>query len=636
MNITPTTANAWVQAGFQAQQQGDAASAEAAYQQALRLQPEHPAALQLLGGLARQRGENVPAEALLRRSLAADARQPHVWNNLGNLLLAGGRGEEALACYERAIALQAAYPDAHYNHARALHAAARLPEAAASLNRALGHAPQPTIAMLQLHAQIEGDLGHVDSALRTLEKALSAAPDHLGLLHNRAVLLQRGHRHAEALALHDRAAALGLDAADAHYNRGNTLQSLGRHEEALQAYRAALARDGGHLLAHFDLARLRWRLGDENFDADIRAELRAELHTEPHPAPHAELHAELRTDQAQDRAPPALTGIHAHLLWRAERFDEAAAAYRHALQALPRAAGMHDGLGRCLMRLGEVEASLAAHAQAVALAPGDGELHANHAASLLQAGRPEAALAAAEAACLLAPQHQQAQALRVLAWRLLGDKRANWADDPQRLVQAYDLVTPPGFASMAAFNAALAEELRRLHHDRRAPIDQTLRGGTQTVGTLFDQGHPLVDALKARIAEAVARHIAALPDDTSHPFLARRGAAAAGWQFTDSWSSRLQSQGFHTDHVHPHGWLSSAYYVTVPEVCADTTARQGWLRFGRPDLPLPGIDLDSLVQRELQPQPGRLVLFPSMAWHGTRPFDSTAERLTVAFDVMPT
>ena len=612
MNTKPSTANAWAQAGFQAQQQGDAASAEAAYQQALRLQPEHPAALQLLGGLARQRGDNVKAEALLRRSLAADARQPHVWNNLGNLLLGIDRSDEALACYQRAIALHPAYPDAHYNEARALHAAARLPEAAASLNRALSHAPQPTLSMLQLHAQIEGDLGHVDSALRTLEKALSVAPDHLGLLHNRAVLLQRRHRHEEALAAHDRAAALGLDAADAHYNRGNTLQSLGRHEEALQAYRAALSRDHGHVLAHFDLARLRWRLGDEQFDAEMRAE------------------------QAQGKAPPALAGVHAHLLWRAERFGDAAAAYRQALKALPRAAALHDGLGRCLMRLGDAEAGLAAHTQALALAPEDGELHANHAASLLQAGQHQAALHAAEAACLHAPQHQQAQALRVLAWRLLGDARATWADDPQRLVQAYDLEPPPGFSSMAAFNAALAEELRRLHQDRQAPIDQTLRGGTQTVGKLFEQGHPLVNALKTRISETVARHIAALPEDTSHPFLSRRAAAAAGWQFTDSWSSRLQRQGFHTDHVHPHGWLSSAYYVTVPEVCADTTAREGWLRFGRPDLPLPDIHVDNLVQRELQPMPGRLVLFPSMAWHGTRPFNSNAERLTVAFDVMPT
>ena len=612
MNAPPLTALAWVQAGFQAQQQGKTADAEAAYQQALRLRPEHPAALQLLGGLARQRGDTAAAEALLRRSLAADDAQAHVWNNLGNLLLARTRADEALASYDRALALQALYTDAHYNRARALHQLARLPEAAASLNQALALAPQPTLGMLQLHAQIEGDLGHVDSALRTLERALAVAPDHPRLLHNRAVLLQRSYRHAEALALHERAAALGLDAADAHYNRGNTLQSLGRPADAAAAYRAALARDGQHALALFDLARLRWRLGEPDFDADLRAA------------------------QAQPDAAPKLAGLNAHLLWRAERHADAAQAYRRALAALPRAAGMHDGLARCLVHLGQLREGLAAHAQALALAPDDAELHTHHAASLLVAGRLEAALVAAESACTRAPQHQHAQALRALAWRLLGDPRAAWADNPQRLVQACDLAPPSGFDSMAAFNTALAAELQGLHGDHQAPVDQTLRGGTQTLGNIFDQGHPLVDALKTRIADAVGRYIADLPDDAMHPFLARRGQAMAGWRFTDSWSSRLRSRGFHTDHVHPHGWISSAYYVSVPPICADVSSRQGWLRFGRPDLPLPGADLDSLVQREVQPVPGRLVLFPSMAWHGTRPFEDAAERMTIAFDVMPT
>jgi len=36
--------------------------------------------------------------------------------------------------------------------------------------------------------------------------------------------------------------------------------------------------------------------------------------------------------------------------------------------------------------------------------------------------------------------------------------------------------------------------------------------------------------------------------------------------------------------------------------------------------------------RTIEPKPGRLVLFPSTMWHGTRPFDA-GERLTVAFDV---
>jgi tetratricopeptide (TPR) repeat protein len=518
MNANPTTASAWVQAGFQAQQQGDAERAERAYQQALQLHAEHPAALQLLGGLLRRRGDTVQAEALLRRSLAADASQAHVWNNLGNLLLASARADEALVCYDRALALQPAYADAHYNRARALHALARLPEAAASLNQALEAAPQPTLAMLQLHAQIEGDSGLVDSALRTLDKALTVAPKHLGLLHNRAVLLQRQQRHAEALAAHEHAAALGLDAADAHYNRGNTLQSLGRPADAAAAYRQALARDGGHALALFDLARLRWRQGEADFDAELRAA------------------------QNNGQAAPALSGLHAHLLWRAERYADAAKAYRSALAALPQAPGLHDGLARCLVRLGALEEGLAAHRQALSLAPDDAELHSHHAASLLVAGRPDAALAAAEAACLRAPLHQHAQALRVLAWRLLGDARAEWAagaDGARGLVQFFDLKAPPGFADMASFNSALAAELRALHGDHQAPIDQTLRGGTQTLGNIFDQGHPLVDALKARITEAVGRYIANLPEDATHPFLARRVPAAPGaattWRYTDSW-----------------------------------------------------------------------------------------------------
>jgi hypothetical protein len=36
--------------------------------------------------------------------------------------------------------------------------------------------------------------------------------------------------------------------------------------------------------------------------------------------------------------------------------------------------------------------------------------------------------------------------------------------------------------------------------------------------------------------------------------------------------------------------------------------------------------------RLVEPKQGRLVLFPSTMWHGTRPFDA-GERLTVAFDV---
>lgn len=611
-----TGVHAWLQAGLRAQRAGDLKEARTAYLQILQQAPGHPDACQLLGLLARREGDDLAAEQWLRRSLAARDEQPHVWNNLGNLLLASSRVDEALHAYGRALQLQPNYSDALYNRARALRAAGRLVEAAASLDAAMAQAAGPAVAMLQLRAEIEADAGHLAAGLTTLEQALKLAPDRSALWHNRAVLLQRCHRHAESLAAHERAAALGLDAADAHYNLGNTLQSLGRMVQAEAAYRAALLRQPQHLLALLDLARLRWRQAAPDFDAELRLAVAANPDS------------------------PDIARLLGSLLWRAQRYGEALQVYQQAVSRAPGDAVLQDGLGRCLVRLGQTHSGLAAHQLAVRLAPDDAELHTHHATSLLGSGRTDDALRAADTACRLAPLHQHAQALRMLAWRLLGDASAAALGDPGQLVRVLDLPAPAGWPDMVRFNEALAGALRHLHGaDRQAPVDQTLRGGTQTMGDLFAQGHVLVDQLKTCIAEAVTATIAQWPlaeaADPAHPFLARRPADPAAWRFTSAWSSRLTQHGFHTDHVHPQGWMSSAYYVQVPEAVQDTRRQQGWLRFGVPDFPLPAVDRESLVQRVEQPAPGRLVLFPSMMWHGTTPFDEDAERITIAFDLLP-
>jgi hypothetical protein len=77
------------------------------------------------------------------------------------------------------------------------------------------------------------------------------------------------------------------------------------------------------------------------------------------------------------------------------------------------------------------------------------------------------------------------------------------------------------------------------------------------------------------------------------------------------------------------GWLSSAYYVQVPpSVTGDS--RDGWIKFGEPDL-----DLEQKPEHFVQPVAGRLVLFPSYMWHGTVPFKGREARLTLPFDVVP-
>jgi hypothetical protein len=183
---------------------------------------------------------------------------------------------------------------------------------------------------------------------------------------------------------------------------------------------------------------------------------------------------------------------------------------------------------------------------------------------------------------------------------------------------------------MQSFNAELNGELDRLHPETREFINQSLRGGTQTPEHLFPTGLPLVTRLKQRIDEAVARYIADLGEDPAHPLLSRR---ARDFRYAGSWSSRLRDCGFHVNHIHHEGWISSCYYVAVPEAVKDESAKQGWIKFGEPALE---IALKNPVRRTIQPVPGKLILFPSYMWHGTVPFRDKAARTTIAFDVVPT
>ncbi len=79
----------------------------------------------------------------------------------------------------------------------------------------------------------------------------------------------------------------------------------------------------------------------------------------------------------------------------------------------------------------------------------------------------------------------------------------------------------------------------------------------------------------------MARYIAELGEDPAHPLLSRR---ARDFRYAGSWSSRLRDCGFHVNHIHHEGWISSCYYVALPDAVKDESARQGWIKFGEPAL----------------------------------------------------
>jgi tetratricopeptide (TPR) repeat protein len=239
---------------------------------------------------------------------------------------------------------------------------------------------------------------------------------------------------------------------------------------------------------------------------------------------------------------------------------------------------------------------------------------------LLRSGRTQQTLPIIDGE-LVGPAAAHMWPYAALAWRLLGDPRWNWLFSCGELIRSFDLsddLPPLG---------RLAEVLRSIHSAKGEYLDQSVRGGTQTDGPLFCRVEPEIRALRSAIVDAVERYVAELAaPDVGHPLLSQRRDRRV--RFAGSWSVWLREKGFHTSHVHPQGWLSSALYVDLPPKSGDEP-NAGWLQLGQPKPEL-NLQLDPL--QLVEPEPGRLVLFPSWMWHGTLPFPA-GERLTVAFDV---
>jgi tetratricopeptide (TPR) repeat protein len=210
-------------------------------------------------------------------------------------------------------------------------------------------------------------------------------------------------------------------------------------------------------------------------------------------------------------------------------------------------------------------------------------------------------------------------ALQSLSWRLLDDEHEQWLNPENVRAGVLDIGFPGD-------EAELAELLRALHVARHHPGGQSLRGGTQTRGGLFNRKEPILIELKDHILAAVENFWRGLPTASDrHPLLRHVGQRP---EFCGSWSVRLTKSGFHVSHIHPAGLLSSAFYISLPPSLGGTE-KAGWLEIGSAPAEL---DLPLAPYAIVEPKPGRLVLFPSYLFHGTRPFGD-GERLTVAFDI---
>lgn len=598
------TSNVLQQAAF-ALQSGDWSQAERLCDGVMEVEPRNLVALHLCGVARWQAGDLEAAHSLIQESLVLAPAQPHAWQNLARILEARGDPAGAIDAYRRALEQDDAMADAWLGLGIAQAETGLFEAAVQTLERARAISPSDvrcSFALGQAYRELERHRDAVDC----YRQALQIEPRNVQLLQNLGIALKAEGRSAEALGCYEQALALDSRVPELHRNRGNALYELGRLTEALASYQRALELRPDALDVHETLNAICWQHG-----------LHEQYLTSYEPAIQA-------VPQSL-----ALRVQYAAALRQAGRCEDSEAVLRCAMDQLGSSPAAHRALGRALAGQGRLAEAIARYEEAISADPHDADCRQDLAKMLIVLERYDEALQHIERALERAPLDQALIACRGLCWRLLGDPREAVLNDYQTFVQAYPLPIPTGFADMDQFNRALNDALDTLHRTQEHPPDQTLRGGTQTYGNLFECGIREIQLLRQGIEQVLRRYITELPRDPDHPFLGRRSDT---FRFTASWSSRLRQEGFHTNHTHPKGWISACYYVSLPQAVHAPGSKQGWIKFGQTNL---GLAEREQVGRMIEPREGLLVLFPSYLYHGTVPFETEELRTTVAFDVVP-
>lgn len=582
-------------------QGGRAAEAAEVLERVARELPDAPRVWWYRATIAQMRGDTAGAETALRRTAAVDPTGPQPLAALGELLYELDRVEEAAAAWREAHERDPHFLPSTMSLAQYLIDTGKPDEAIPVIDGGLAGGRDPGLSTMR--AQANTELGDTAAALADYREAVAASNGSAQAIHNLALAqviagdIEDGEASArQALALQPNSPALWQVL-------GQALTARDALAEAQQAFETALSHEPQHPGAHRELSQLIWmRTGD--VDA-----------------------AMARLDQAlaQTSGFSPLTVVKGKLLEYVGDLDGARKVLGEAAN-LPGAPNyMLCAASQVLLGSDRLQAATLA-AQAVGRAPRDTFGLATLAQAQLAAGDTEGAELTASRIRKLAPLDQHGLALQATAWRMKDDPRYRALYDYDAFVRTAVIDTPDGWPDLASYLSDLTQALTALHGHQAHPIGQSLRGGTQTNVRLERSEHPAIKAFFKAVEAPVAAYIAGLGQGDDP--LRRR--ITDGFRLAGSWSIRLRPGGHHVDHLHHKGWISSAFYVSLPPGVSD--GDQGALRFGHPGTPTrPELEAEYRVR----PQPGLLALFPAYMWHGTDPFEGDQPRLTIAFDVVP-
>lgn len=244
-----------IQRGWAAQQAGYLASAKTLYEQALKIEPRHPDALNLLGVLALQSGDPIRAVTLIGKAIEVQPANPGFHANLAQAYLDSHRIVDAHGAFRRAAKLDPRNPQFAVGAAVCLALQGNAAEAEERLRAVVAKHPRYALAWYNL-GNVLRDAGRAQEAADSYRQAIRLDPALADPYNDLGRLLHQAHRFDEAEQAYRTYLGLQPHAATGYVNLASLLIDLGRPADAAQLCREAIAR-----LPAGSAADLHWMLG---------------------------------------------------------------------------------------------------------------------------------------------------------------------------------------------------------------------------------------------------------------------------------------------------------------------------------------------------------------------------------------
>ena len=233
------------------------------------------------------------------------------------------------------------------------------------------------------------ELGQLDVAIKSFEKALAIKPDYTEVNYNLGLTFQELGMLEAAVKRYEKAVVVKPDYAEAHNNLGVTFKELDQLDAAIGCYEKALAIKPDYAEAHNNLGIAFLELGQLEASVECYEKTLA-----------------IQPDYAD-----AYYNL-GNALKELGQVDAAVKSYEKALAIQPDYAEAHNNLGIVFYKLGQVDAAVKSYEKALAIQPDYAEAHNNLGIVFYKLGQLDAAIRCYEKALTLKPDYADAYANR--------------------------------------------------------------------------------------------------------------------------------------------------------------------------------------------------------------------------------